>query len=263
MNLFAFDPGALLSFFLTLFRISVVLFLLPFFGGQTIPNTVKGALLIVLSLAVWPRLSFPADLFPLDIWELPVMLLGEAALGLTLGLMVRFMFAAVQTGGQLIGFQMGFAMVSVVDPDSGTSEAVSAHFLYMTSMLVFLAMDGHLFLLKGLAQSFALVPPGRLFLSQVLVREVLDFSGQMFFLAVKIASPVIASIFLVDLSLALISRVAPQMHVLVLGFPVKLAVGFMFLTLIFQLISALLSGYVQNMDAMFLNLLRAMRPPAL
>lgn len=129
MNLFTFDPGAVLSFFLTLFRISVVLFLLPFFGGQSIPNTVKGALVIVLSLAVWPRLSFPPDLFPMDPWELPVMLLGEAALGLTMGLMVRFLFAAVQTGGQLIGFQMGFAMVSVLDPDTGVSEAVSAHFL--------------------------------------------------------------------------------------------------------------------------------------
>lgn len=261
MNLFAFDPGAVLSFFLTLFRISVVLFLLPFFGGQSIPTTVKGALVIVLSLAVWPRLSFPPDLFPMDPWELPVMLLGEATLGLTMGLMVRFLFAAVQTGGQLIGFQMGFAMVSVMDPDTGVSEAVSAHFLYMTSMLVFLALDGHLFLLKGLAQSFALVPPGRLFLTPVLVRQVLDFSGQMFLLAVKIASPVMASIFLVDLALALISRAAPQMHVLVLGFPVKLGVGFLFLTLIFQLMSMVLSGYVQGMDAMFLHLLRAMGPP--
>ncbi len=262
MNLFAFDPGALLSFFLTLFRISVVLFLLPFFGGRTIPNTVKGALLLVLTLAVWPRLSFPADLFPMSPLELPVMFLGEAALGLTMGLMVRFLFAAVQTGGQLIGFQMGFAMVSVLDPDTGVSEAVSAHFLYMVSMLVFLAVDGHLHLLKGLAQSFALVPPGRLFLGPVVVRQVLEFSGQMFFLAVKIASPIIASIFLVDLALALIARTAPQMHVLTLGFPVKIGVGFLFLTLIFQLVAAVLSGYVQDLDAMFLNMFRAMRPPA-
>lgn len=180
MNLFAFDPATVLSFILTLMRISVVLFLLPFFGGENLPNTVKAAMLIVLTLAVWPHLSFPGRLFPLNAPDLAVMFLGELLLGLTMGLMVRFLFAAVQTGGELIGFQMGFAMVSVMDPDTGVSEAVSAHFLYMTSMLVFLALDGHLFLLKGLAQSFALVPPGRLFLGPVVVRQVLGFSGQMF-----------------------------------------------------------------------------------
>lgn len=262
MNLFTFDPGAVLSFFLTLFRISVVLFLLPFFGGQSIPNTIKAALVLVLSLAVWPRLSFPADIFPMDPWELPVMLLGEAALGLTMGLMVRFLFAAVQTGGQLIGFQMGFAMVNVVDPDTGVSEAVTSHFLYMCSMLVFLALDGHLYLIKGLASTFRMVPPGQLFLSPTLTRQIFDFSGQMFFLAVKIAAPIIASLFLVDLSLALISKSAPQMHVLVLGFPIKLAVGFLFLTLLFQILSMVITDYVQGLDAVFMNMLQAMRPPS-
>jgi len=262
MNLFAYDPSTLLSFLLTLFRISVVLFLMPFFGGQGLPNTVKAALLIVLTLAVWPNLAFPGNLFPMDYWNLAVMLLGELLLGLTLGLVIRFLFAAVQTGGQIIGFQMGFAMVNVVDPDTGVSEAVTSHFLYMCSMLVFLALDGHLYLIKGLASTFRMVPPGQLFLSPTLTRQIFDFSGQMFFLAVKIAAPIIASLFLVDLSLALISKSAPQMHVLVLGFPIKLAVGFLFLTLLFQILSMVITDYVQGLDAVFMNMLQAMRPPS-
>lgn len=262
MSLFAFDPTALLGLLLTLFRISVVLFLMPFFGGQGLPNTVKAALLLVLTLAVWPHLSFPGSLFPADYWNLAVMLLGELLLGLILGLLIRFLFAAVQTGGQLVGFQMGFAMVNVVDPDTGTSEAVTSHFLYMCSMLVFLAMDGHLYLIKGMAASFHMVPPGGLFLSPELAHQIFGFSAQMFLLAVKIAAPIIASLFLVDLSLALISRAAPQMHVLVLGFPIKLAVGFLFLTLLFQILSLVIADYVHGLDAAFMNMLRAMRPPA-
>lgn len=257
MNLFAFDPATVLSFILTLMRISVVLFLLPFFGGENLPNTVKAAMLIVLTLAVWPHLSFPGRLFPLNAPDLAVMFLGELLLGLTMGLMVRFLFAAVQTGGELIGFQMGFAMVNVVDPDTGASEAVTAHFLYMVSVLVFLALDGHLYLIKGLAESFRLVPPGQLFLSTGLVDQVLAFSGQMFLLAVHIAAPVMAALFLVDLSLALISRAAPQMHVLVLGFPIKLAVGFLFLTLLFGILAQAIGGYVHGLGALFQNLLQA------
>jgi Flagellar biosynthesis pathway, component FliR len=84
----------------------------------------------------------------------------------------------------------------------------------------------------------------------------------MFFLAVKIAAPIIASLFLVDLSLALISKSAPQMHVLVLGFPIKLAVGFLFLTLLFQILSMVITDYVQGLDAVFMNMLQAMRPPS-
>ncbi|MDD4951089.1 MAG: flagellar biosynthetic protein FliR [Desulfovibrionaceae bacterium] len=257
MDIFHFDPAATLSFFLTLFRISVVLFLLPFFGGRTLPAPVKAAMLLVLSFAVWPRLSFPAEMMPASGWNIGLMLLGEVVLGLVMGMMVNFLFAAVQTGGQIIGFQMGFAMINVVDPLTGLSEAVTAHFLYMCTTLVFLAINGHLFLLQGLAQSFEYIPPGKLFLSPQLANNILDFSKIMFTLAIKIAAPVMAALFIVDLALALISRAAPQMHVLMLGFPVKIAVGFFFLAFIFNVLSDYVAGYVKGLDPLFLNLFKS------
>lgn len=256
MDIFHFDPNALMSFFLTLFRVSIVLFLLPFFGGQSTPKTVKAALMLVLSLAIWPQLSFPGALMPASPWLIAIMLVGEVLLGLTLGLLIRFLFAAVQTGGQIIGFQMGFAMVNVVDPDTGTSEAITAHFLYMVTMLTFLALDGPLYLLDGLARSFELVPPGGLLLTSDLANQVFDLSRQMFTLAIKIAAPVMAALFLVDLALALIARAAPQMHVLVLGFPIKIAVGFFFLGFLFDIMSTYVGNYIQHMGPFFTNIMR-------
>jgi flagellar biosynthetic protein FliR len=260
MELFGFNPSQLLSFFLTMFRISIVLFLLPFFGGNSIPNTIKGVLVLVLSLAVWPQLSFPGALFPGTGVGLALMVLGELILGLTLGLLVQFLFGAIQFGGQIIGFQMGFSMVNVVDPITGVSNAVTAHFLYMCTMLTFLVLNGHLELLKAVGMSFEYIPPGGLLITPNLAEHIFKFSNLMFILAIKIAAPVMTALFLVDLALALISRAAPQMHVLVLGFPVKISVGFLFLGLLFNIMSIYVTDFLQQLDGLIKTVLKIGSP---
>jgi flagellar biosynthetic protein FliR len=260
MEIFGFNPGDMLSFFLTLFRISIVLFLLPFFGGSSIPNPVKGALVIVLSLAVWPQLSFPGGMMPSSGFNIALMLIGEVLLGLILGLAVNFLFGAVQFGGQIIGFQMGFAMVNVVDPISGTSNAVTAHFLYMCTMLTFLVLNGHLQLINAVGMSFELIPPGGLLFTPSLTTQFIEFSATMFTLAIRIAAPIMVALFLVDLSLALISRAAPQMHVLILGFPIKISVGFLFLGMLFSIMSLYVQDFLQELALLYRGILSAGSP---
>ncbi|MFW5730968.1 MAG: flagellar biosynthetic protein FliR, partial [Desulfonatronovibrionaceae bacterium] len=166
----------------------------------------------------------------------------------------------IQTGGDLIGFQMGFAMINVVDPLTGISESITAHFLYMVSMLVFLALNGHLYLLTGLAHSFELVPPGGLLISPELVEHMLYLSGQIFVLAIKIAAPIITVDFLINLGLALISRASPQMNVLLIGFPIKIAVSLIFLGLVFELMSLHITQFVNQMSDNFYFILRSAGP---
>lgn len=259
MDLFSLDPIIILTFLFALMRVSLVLFLMPFFGGQTVPATVKAAICLTLTLALWPRLPLMGHLMPGHPFALALMLGAELLLGLILGLVVRFLFAAIQTGGQLIGFQMGFAMVNVVDPDSGVSEAVTAHFLYMVSLLTFLALNGHLYLLGGLMRSFEVLPPGAILVTPRLATEILALSGQIFVLAIQIGAPVIAAIILVDLALALISRASPQMNVLIIGFPLKIGVGFLFMGIIFEIISLYMEGFVSRLPLLFSQLISAMR----
>lgn len=260
MDIFGFNPSDLFSYFLTLIRFSVVLFLLPFFGGTSIPKTVKAALVLVLSMALWPQLAFPGNLFPSHPINIFLMLLGEIVLGLIMGMLVNFLFAAVQLGGQIIGFQMGFAMVNVMDPVTGTNNAVTAHFLYMCTMLTFLVLNGHLLLLSAVGTSFDYIPPGHLLITPGLVHHIIEFSTLMFTLAIKIAAPVMAALFLVDLSLALIARAAPQMHVLVLGFPIKIAVGFFFLTFLFSIMSIYVTDFLRLLGPIYDTLLNALSP---
>ncbi|CCO24953.1 flagellar biosynthetic protein FliR [Maridesulfovibrio hydrothermalis] len=261
MNLFNFSPSDLMSFYLTFFRVSIVLFLLPFFGGRSIPNLVKAALTIVLTLGIWPHVSFDGSLMPSSPYNIALMILGEVVLGLVLGVAVHVMFSAIQTGGNFIGVQMGFSMVNVLDPVTGVNEAVTAHFLYMTAILVFLCLNGHLYLMSAMIESFKYIPPGQIFISSKLTTQIMTISRDLFILAVKVASPIIASIFVVDLALALISKMAPQMNVLMLGFPLKIMVGFFFLSMVFSVLGLYVSEYVTTMPALLLNIIKAGSPP--
>ena len=259
MDIFAFNQATFFSFLLTLMRVSLVVFLLPFYGGDSIPATVKAFLCLVLTLAVWPHLSFPGQAMPTHPGGLLLIMLGELVLGLMLALCVHFIFAGIQTGGEIMGFQMGFTMVTLADPLSGAQVSITSHFLYMVALLVFLALDGHLVLLHGLAQSFVLIPPGGIHIGAETTTDVLRLSGDMFAVAVQIASPVIAALFMVELTLALMGRAAPQMNLLTLGFPLKIAVGFFFIGMLFTVIAARMEDTIIDIGPLFNQLLRFSR----
>ena len=251
MDIFAFNAASFMSFLLTLMRVSLVLFLMPFFGGDYLPATVKGALCLVLTMTIWPQLSFPGELMPAHPLGIGLMLLSELILGLMLGLCVYFIFAGVQTGGEIMGFQMGFTMMTLADPTSGAQVSISSHILHMVTLVVFLAMDGHLFLIRALADSFTYIPPGGLRVTTPLAGDIITLSATMFSLAVKIAAPVIAALFMVELTLALMGRAAPQMNLLTLGFPAKITVGFFFMGILFTTLALYMEEIIMGLGPMF------------
>jgi flagellar biosynthetic protein FliR len=259
MDIFAFNPADLLSFLMTLMRVSLVLFLMPFYGGEYIPAQVKAALSIVLTMALWPQVSFPGALAPASAGGIVIMLLGELVLGLILGLSVYFIFAAIQTGGQIIGFQMGFTMATLADPSSGEQISISSHLMYTVALIIFLALDGHLHMIRGLADSFALIPPGGLRITESLTTGVLELSAGMFSLAIKIAAPVIAALFMAELTLALMGRAAPQMNLLTMGFPIKIAVGFFFMGILFTTMSQSMEELILDLGPMFRRIMEVAR----
>lgn len=255
MDIFAFNADSLMSFLLTLTRISLVVFLLPFFGGDYIPATVKAALTLVLAMAVWPQLSFPGAFFPAHPLNVAVMILGEVVLGMVMGLCVSFIFAGIQTGGEIMGFQMGFTMMTLADPATGNQASITSNLLHMVTLIVFISMNGHLHLLRALADSFALVPPGGVHVGGQLAASVLDLSAGIFTLAVKIAAPIITALLMVELTLAMMGRAAPQMNLLTLGFPIKIAVGFFFMGVMFTTLSLHMEDIIVGLGPMFQSLL--------
>jgi len=257
MDLFHFNPALLFSFLLTFMRISVVVFMLPFYGASLIPTTVKGALCMLLALALWPKLSFAGTLMPTNPWMLGLMFLGEIIIGLLLDILVRLLFSAAQSAGAIMGFSMGFSLMNSIDPTTGAQESGLGHLMSQVTTMLFLCLNGHLVLLSCIGQSFELVPPGGLLINPALGEHLIVFTGQMFVMALKIAAPILASIFLVDLALALIARAAPQMNVLFIGFPLKISVGFLFMTMVFSALALSIGQFLGELEPMYRLVLKA------
>ena len=257
MDLFHFDPATVFSFLLTFMRLSVVVFMLPFFGATLIPNSIKAAFCLVLTMALWPRLAFAGTALPASPWTIALMFLGEALIGLLLDILVRLLFSAAQSAGAIMGFSMGFSLMNSIDPMTGAQESGLGHLMSQVATMLFLCLNGHLFLLSSLAQSFEMVPPGALLINAALGEHLIVFTGQMFVMALKIASPIMASIFLVDLALALVARAAPQMNVLFIGFPLKISVGFLFMTMVFAAMTVVIENFLIDLEPMFRLVLKA------
>ena len=257
MDLFHFNPATLFSFLLTFMRISVVVFMLPFYGTSLIPTTIKGALCMALALALWPKLSFAGTAMPSNPWTLGIMFLGEVIIGLLLDILVRLLFSAAQSAGAIMGFSMGFSLMNSIDPTTGAQESGLGHLMSQVTTMLFLCLNGHLVLLSCMAQSFDLVAPGALLINPALGEHLIVFTSQMFIMALKISAPILASIFLVDLALALIARAAPQMNVLFIGFPLKISVGFLFMTLVFSALALTIGQFLGELEPMYRLVLKA------
>lgn len=153
-------------------------------------------------------------------------------MGLGCGLVFRFLFAGVQMAGNLVAIQMGFGMATLLDPQTQAQNTLLAEMLVLLATLIFLTMNGHHVLLRLLARSYQEVPletsialPGGLF------TYVPSLGCLMYNLAVQLLAPVLALLFLTQLALGLVARAVPQIQVMIVGFPLTIALGLFFLSL--------------------------------
>ncbi len=211
------------TFVIILLRVSSIVATMPVLGNRTVPARVKGGLSLMIAFLLFPfvelHISSP------DILTLVSKMAGEIMIGITIGLAGRLIFAGVQLAGQLAGFQMGFAIVNVFDPISSAQVSIIAQFQYLLAMLIFLAIDAHHVFLYAIAESYRIVPAFDFHFSGGLMQSIVDLSKNMFVVAIKIGAPVIAMLLMISIGFGLIARTVPQINILIVGFPVKIAVG--------------------------------------
>lgn len=252
-----FEPY-FLTFIVILVRISSFFFTAPVFGGATFPAQAKiglGALLSLLILVVTGPIVTEV---PGTIMEATVLVAGEVAFGLTLGYAVSLVFAGVQLGGMLMGYQMGFAVANVLDPVSNDQVSIIGQFLFLFALLYFLTMDAHHILIKGMADSFALAPAGSFAVDQAAVSWFVGIFGRMFWLGLKIAMPVVGAIFLVDVALGIIAKTVPQMNVFIVGLPLKSLLGMFLLALGYPFFAIVMRYDFQELVNGFYGMMRTL-----
>lgn len=259
------DPWLLgIAFFLLQSRLLAFLITVPIFGAPAVPAQFKlvlGAFLAAVLVASAP-VEATARLRELGIsataldYRLLVLLVQELAIGLLLALVVTFILAAFQLAGFLQGYQMGFTIANVVDPLTQEQASIVGQALFFMGMLVFLAMDAHHLLLRGLVESVRLVPPGTFAYGGPAVALLLDLAQGTMLAALQIALPVVGTVLLVDLGLGVMARAVPQMNVFMVGLPLKASVGLFILVLSFGATGAVMELYMtQALDRWWWRLL--------
>jgi len=244
---------------LILLRVSIILFMFPVFGGMMVPKPVKAGLALMITIVLFPIVRPDPRLFPESLVGSINLILSELVLGLIIGLTIRLFFAAIQLGGQLIGFQMGFAIANVLDPESGTQGSILAQLGYWVALLCFLILDGHHVLLETLANSFSIIKMGSLGIGAGIFNRISEVSGDMFAMAIKIGAPAIAALLLTSAAFGIIARVVPQVNVLIVAFPIKIVVGLFFFGISLQILLHFTRQYVTGFEGMLTVIMRLMR----
>lgn len=249
------DPVQLRTYMLVLLRVSIFLLMFPIFSSAVFPATLKMGLAMVISLLFYSVVPVDLTRFPLDAISTGLLILAEAMVGLTLGLCLRIFFGSVQLAGQVIGFQMGFAMINVVDPQSGANVSIMDQLGYWVCVVVFLMLNGHHIIISALINSFELVPVGVFVMQKILMVKLLDLAGGLFLLAIKIGAPVIAALFFVSVGFGLVSKFAPQMNVMIVAFPLKIVTGLFLFGLTLEIIVLVTREYVDGFKRLLMTLL--------
>ncbi len=213
------DPELVAGYLLALTRTIAWVMITPPFGTRMISTRIKVGMAAALTLAVGSRLQDQA--VDLDAAALLTSAAVQVAIGVALGFIGLLVFAAVQAAGAMLDLFGGFAMAQILDPQSNVQTSLFGRFYNLLAITLLFSIGGHLLLIRGLLRSFDAVPAAGLptgGMAHILTNDV----GLLLVAALEIAAPLLAALFLADVALGLLSRAAPEMHVFVLGLPIKI-----------------------------------------
>ena len=240
-------------FFLILIRVSVILFMFPFFSSRVIPVLTKAGLALIITVILYPVIDTAPGPFPTTLWGMARMVLSELIVGMILGLLVQMFFEGVRIMGQTVGFQTGFAITNILDPQSGMQVSILSNMAYLVAMVLFLLLNGHHILLSALRESFETINVGSLNLNKQIFQRVIATSGDMFVIAIKIGAPAIAALLFTKVAFGLITKLMPQMNIMIVAFPVQIVVGLLFFGVCLSVLLGSMEKYLGGLGPVLTN----------
>ena len=212
-------------------RIGAMFMVAPVIGSRSVPLRIRIAAAVAMALLVFPVVPPMPDVDPFSLSGMGITI-SQVAIGVSMGFILQLVFNAAIISGQTIAMTMGLGFASIVDPENGTQVPVISQFLTIMTTLLFLALDGHLVMIELLAYSFVSMPVSEgMSVSVPLIGHVIEFAGHMFAMALLMALPVLTAVLIVNLSMGMVTRAAPQLNIFVIGFPVTILVGIVVLML--------------------------------
>jgi flagellar biosynthetic protein FliR len=207
-------------------RISAFLLSAPFFSIRAVTVRIRVLLATLLTLMVYPLTDWPT-IDPISASGLQQVFV-QVFIGVSMGLLLQIVNAALIVGGQAISSSMGLSMANMVDPNMGNVPVI-AQFLIVCSTLIFLGLGGHVIVISLVLESFQLLPVGELVELQALIGLIIEWSSMMFLGALLLGMPIIASLLLINIGLGVITRAAPALNIFAVGFPAMILAGMVLL----------------------------------
>ncbi|WP_347491376.1 flagellar biosynthetic protein FliR [Desulfoscipio sp. XC116] len=219
------DTNQLALFFLVLARLSAFFAVGPLFSMSNIPGLVKIGLSFAVAVIIFPTVNTDTAVYPPDGWQYIFALVREVLVGLALGYIASLLLNALIYAGSLIDMQIGFFMSLIFDPVAGATAGIISRFLHLLGLAVLLAVNGHHMIIAALVRSYTVLPVNVAQVNGDSAMFLIKVFGQMITIGVQIAAPIIAVMLVIDVTLGLLARTAPQINVFMLGFPIKIIFG--------------------------------------
>jgi len=248
------------AFFFILARLAGLFIQAPLLSNRNFFTSAKVAFALWVTIILWfvtPVTAHP----PTSLVAFVLTLAAEVAVGFLIGFICNILFIAVQSAGEIIDMQMGLSVAQALDPVFGAVISVIGRLTFYVALIIFLAFDGHQLLLAAFHNSFTLLPAGQIanFASTGLIDQLITLSSTLWLTAIKIAAPIVLLIFLADFTFGIVSRVAPQVNVFMLGFQVKPIIGLFALSLLAPFIVKYIGRLIETMGGEVLKLLVAIK----
>ncbi len=259
MNFLPIQYQEFKAFFLILIRISVILLMFPFFSSRVIPVLAKAGLVLIITIILFSVIDNKVVEFPDTLCGMVQMITAELIIGMILGLLVQIVFEGIRMMGQLVGFQTGFAITNILDPQSGIQVSILSNMAYLVAMVIFLILNGHHILLNAIRESFEIINVGSLSLDRRIFQEIINASGDMFVIAIKIGAPAIAALLFTKVVFGLITKLIPQMNIMIVAFPVQIVIGLIFFGVCLNVIFRFMERYLGDLGSLLINTMNCLK----
>lgn len=228
-------------FVFPLSRILGLLATAPVFNNAGLPGQIRLIAGLAIAFAITLALP-PQPAIAAGSWLGLVVMAEQILIGVLLGFVLRITFAAVDVAGELIGLQMGLSFATFFDPTSGGQTPVITEFLGLLTALIFLSLNGHLLALSVLAESFTLLPVSTTPIHSAALSSLMAWSTILFSTGLLLSLPLITALLIANIALGVLARIAQQLNLFAVGFPVTLALGFLVLLLSLPYIGTAMEG---------------------
>lgn len=250
-------------FLLVFVRMSSLFIISPIFGRTNVPSMFKIGFALMLSAILLNVVKLPADLSLYSTYDFTIVIIKEFIIGLLLGYICFAILSAIYLAGQIIDTQVGFSIVSVMDPISNIQVPITATLYYGLTMVIFLTINGHHMLIDALVRSFNILPIGTLVFSQAMLTQMIQIMGMIFIIAFKISAPIIAATLICDVAFGILARTMPQMNIFFVEMPVKIILGLAVVMITLPAFVGVVGFSIDNMNEQTNAIMNLMAPKAI